>query len=406
MIMLLPLSYRSCIPDSGNFEGTVRIKDYDDIIGPGIPQVELQFIEHRTGSTYKVTTDTNGTYSRTLEPGCYWVMIMHIDYEDYSSIPVCEEIDIGETKTLDFTLRPPVKTTVLLVRHAERSDDDLLPEGIVRRDKLAQDLLKSGVTAIYSSMTTRTRKTVQGLADMLSLPVIQEHDVDTLVNQYILSEHKGDTVLVASHSGYFGDSVNSVPTLILALGGRQCEGHVSEYDNLYVVTKYPVHTQNAHVINLQYGEPQEMGNQPDFVTCPYPQTFMLLVALPEDMTTILDRAKELAHAVKKADLASIWVPYDTVPDNVKDRLSDLLPQAELRLYRVGNVQNLLNDLFIDFQYKTSLVIASQADLSVILEEMQVDPMPMLDAQEFDNLFVITGISKMTLLNIQYGSPSP
>jgi hypothetical protein len=408
LIMIIALTsstLQACLPQTW-LMGTVQSKDYDGKIGSGIFGAKLQFIESSTGTTYQVTTDANGNYSQKLEPGCYWIQVMHTDYEDYSSIPTCTDVFSNKTSTANFTLRLPVKTTVLLVRHSESTnDDDLTQEGLIRRDKLAQDLWKSGITAIYSTKFTRTLKTVQGLANMLHLPVIQENDINILMKS-ILEEHRGDTVLVASHSGSFEmPAPPSIPDLMKALGAGfrfPCTGTVSEYDNLYVVTKVPSSSSEAHVINLQYGAPQGSSTQPDSVSCPYQQavTIVFLVVLPDDFNAVPEKAVALEHALHKAELASIWIPEG---DNLARSMAKLLPQVELHSYPPGQPWS----LFHDFSGKTSLVLAGQDDLPAILEGMQIDPMPLLVRQEFDNLFMIlnTGIPQK-LLNLQYGNPSP
>jgi broad specificity phosphatase PhoE len=141
---------------------------------------------------------------------------------------------------------PEQMTTVLLVRHAERTNDSLDADGLERADKLAQVALKAGVTAIYASTANRTQQTVQPLADSLGIEATIYADTQELVNE-VLAQHNGDVVLVAGHSP-------TVPEIIDGLGGDPASCRIgNEYDNLCIVVIYtPGRTQ---VVNLQYGKP-------------------------------------------------------------------------------------------------------------------------------------------------------
>ncbi len=144
-------------------------------------------------------------------------------------------------------------TTVLIVRHAERanSEDDLKqPEGVDRAAKLVHVAGSAGITAIYHSDTTRTRKTAQDLADHLGLTPVELPAADTeqLVDR-ILSDHRGERVFVVGHS-------NTVPDIIEGLGGGAMPNipHFV-YDNLFVVTLCRCTWRSVPVVNLKYGAP-------------------------------------------------------------------------------------------------------------------------------------------------------
>lgn len=145
-------------------------------------------------------------------------------------------------------------TTVLLVRHAERSDDSLTPEGRVRAQNLYHVAEKAGVKGIFASDTQRSRQTVEPAFKILSSsdPSIQliEYSYSALdfLRDRILADYAGQVVLVAAHS-------DTAKTIVTKLGGNAacCSIGVSdEYDNLCMVTIYG--TGKAKVINLQYGE--------------------------------------------------------------------------------------------------------------------------------------------------------
>jgi broad specificity phosphatase PhoE len=128
------------------------------------------------------------------------------------------------------------QTTVILVRHAERtsmSEDALSAAGKARAQRLAELLRHAGIRAIYSTAYKRTRETAQPLAQALGIALtITQATGATLapsLSQQILRENRGNTVLVVGHS-------NTTPDVIRALGAPAVPAIPdSEYDNLYVV---------------------------------------------------------------------------------------------------------------------------------------------------------------------------
>lgn len=148
-------------------------------------------------------------------------------------------------------------TTVLIVRHAEKgttppNDPPLTTEpnggGAARAQALARVAADANVRAVYATEFARTQQTVQPLATQLGLSVTQLNagDTDALVN-HILSNHRGETVLVAGHS-------NTVPQIIDKLqGGQVTPVAETEFDKLFVVTVY--RWRRAKVVQLRYGNP-------------------------------------------------------------------------------------------------------------------------------------------------------
>ncbi len=163
-------------------------------------------------------------------------------------------------QTDDIFLKELQATTVLLVRHAEpdyenkdpydpdykREDPHLNTDGRARAQQLVQVACKADVKAVYTTDCKRTRQTVQPLADYQNLQPILYDNIGELVAQ-VLSDHKGEVVLVAGHSP-------SVPWIIDELGGdgTSCSPE-NEFDILCIVTIYE--SGKAKVVNLQYGEP-------------------------------------------------------------------------------------------------------------------------------------------------------
>lgn len=125
------------------------------------------------------------------------------------------------------------ETTVYLVRHAEKLktpvDPQLSEAGRVRADELAARLSEAGLTAIYSTDTTRTRQTARPIAAALELPVLI-YDGSNLEAVAAQLKTMPGRILVVGHS-------NTTPQLTALLGGdaRSEIDEASEYDRLYVV---------------------------------------------------------------------------------------------------------------------------------------------------------------------------
>src|SRR4029077_1880344 len=54
-------------------------------IGATIANAALSFVKENGDSAVTTTSDASGHYSVTLNPGRYYVMATHRDYEDYTS---------------------------------------------------------------------------------------------------------------------------------------------------------------------------------------------------------------------------------------------------------------------------------------------------------------------------------
>jgi 2,3-bisphosphoglycerate-dependent phosphoglycerate mutase len=143
---------------------------------------------------------------------------------------------------LGFPAAGLAQKALYVVRHAEKASDanessvPLSAEGIARAQRLAALLKDSGVSAIYSTDTVRTRKTAEPLAAArkLEVGIYDPTGPDGKVSLTVLAEklrrdNAKDVVLVVGHS-------NTIAPLLSALG---CTESVSiggnEYDNLFVV---------------------------------------------------------------------------------------------------------------------------------------------------------------------------
>ncbi len=141
------------------------------------------------------------------------------------------------TALLAWTVNAAPPTTVILVRHAEKTavenDPPLSAAGEARASRLARTLASSGITAIYTTPYARTRETAAPIAEALQLAPVEldpgpSYAADLAAT--IRGEHAGGTVLVVGHS-------NTTQNVLKALGiGNAPKIEETEYDNLFIVT--------------------------------------------------------------------------------------------------------------------------------------------------------------------------
>jgi broad specificity phosphatase PhoE len=144
-----------------------------------------------------------------------------------------------------FCFNQPI-TTVFVLRHADRANGSLSVAGQARAQKLVHVVGEAGVTAIYSTQTTRTEQTAQPLATHLSLSIDPYTDPQDVVAQ-VFADHRGEVVFVVGHS-------NTVGLIVEEFGADPIDAIAGdEYDNLFVVT-IPGNGK-ARALHLNYGEP-------------------------------------------------------------------------------------------------------------------------------------------------------
>lgn len=142
-----------------------------------------------------------------------------------------------------------VLTTVILVRHADRTGDQdrLSPEGEIRVEELQRVLEEVNIDAIYSTDYLRTRATVEPLASArnLQIQLYDSGDLMPFANRISL-EHRGETILVSGHS-------NTTPQLINALGVEPTLPDLNSvaYDRLFIVTL--MQGASPRLLTLQFG---------------------------------------------------------------------------------------------------------------------------------------------------------
>jgi broad specificity phosphatase PhoE len=131
-------------------------------------------------------------------------------------------------------------TVVVLVRHAERADDDprdptLTETGRARAEGLALLLRDAGLTAIWSTDYRRTRETASPVAEATGLEVrlYDPRGEEALAALADTLRATPGRHLVVGHS-------NTTPALVRALGGDPgADIAEDEYDRLYVLTLGP-----------------------------------------------------------------------------------------------------------------------------------------------------------------------
>lgn len=156
-------------------------------------------------------------------------------------------------------------TTVLLVRHAEKSatppqDPPLNTDGEARAQTLVHIAGDTGVTAVYATQFLRTQQTVKPLANHLGLPIIQVNatEVEGLVDQ-VLSDYGGAIVLIAGHGNTVPQIVEELradslcPDMFELNPANECHIPGDQYDNLFIVTV--PRFGKAKVVRLKYGNP-------------------------------------------------------------------------------------------------------------------------------------------------------
>lgn len=127
-------------------------------------------------------------------------------------------------------------TTLIMVRHAEKSDfprsDPILTSGgIARADELAYILKYVELDAIYSTPFLRTKQTVQPTAEDKGLNVRLYEPADENFLQNVLRSFPGGTVLIVGHS-------NTIPRFANELTGKSDFGDLDDttYDNLFIAS--------------------------------------------------------------------------------------------------------------------------------------------------------------------------
>jgi broad specificity phosphatase PhoE len=152
-------------------------------------------------------------------------------------------------------LAQPGVTTVILVRHAEKSttpanDPGLTEQGSGRAQILMKMFENSNLSAIYCTQYARTKLTAQPLATKLGLQVqVVDASASKKLVETILTRHAGKSVLVVGHS-------NTLPEIVAALGaGKMADIADPDYDNLFIVNV--IERGKAKLLRMKFFPPAE-----------------------------------------------------------------------------------------------------------------------------------------------------
>jgi phosphohistidine phosphatase SixA len=150
-------------------------------------------------------------------------------------------------------------TTIVVVRHAEKSTDDprdpsLSAAGQERAQALIAVLKSAGVTDIYATQYKRTRQTAEPFAQQAGISIVERPVNATNAATYagdlareILTRSAGKAVLVVGHS-------NTVPDIVKALSGTAVAPIAdSEYDHVFIVV-VPA-SGSPRLVTTRFGRP-------------------------------------------------------------------------------------------------------------------------------------------------------
>jgi hypothetical protein len=359
----------AAVADAGGRRGMAAIRLADGGIGAPISGVELRFTREDGSTSQLVTSSIGGRYEISLPPARYYVFASHPDFQDYASAPGFAVVS-KSMGTMNVFLREPAATTVLLVRHGERTaGDDLTPDGRVRAQTLKETVWRAAATAVYSTNFVRTRGTVSPYADAMKLPIIPYNTPADLVAA-VEQDHRGDVVLVAAHS-------DTVGQIAQAFGAAVPAGDIEEFDNLYVITK----AQSTAALNLQYGA----DSLPDRARNGVALTTLLLVSSAK--TPKPADAQTLLHSLRKAGVAAIR--YNGSAGLVQP-LASLTSLTPVR-FTAATRKSMLSALLTNFAGQVVLISGTNADVSAIISLIKGDLTPILYATDTANLVVATQV---------------
>ena len=127
-------------------------------------------------------------------------------------------------------------TTIIVIRHAEKSDDgtkdpSLSPDGLKRAGKLALYFNDTKIDNLFATSYKRTRETLSALAATKKLEVITYNPSDKIFFTEFLTKHKAKTSVIAGHSNTAPVIVNN---FIKANTYEQLAD--SEYGKMWILT--------------------------------------------------------------------------------------------------------------------------------------------------------------------------
>jgi len=130
---------------------------------------------------------------------------------------------------------PTEITKIILVRHAEKTDDGtknppLSSEGILRAEQLNTLLADIKIDSLYATPYKRTEQTLGVISKNRNIKITNYNPSDKLFSENLL-KNKGKTMLVAGHS-------NTIPALVNTLikSNKYEQLAETEFSKIWILT--------------------------------------------------------------------------------------------------------------------------------------------------------------------------
>lgn len=127
-------------------------------------------------------------------------------------------------------------TKIIVVRHAEKSDDGtqyppLSQEGIKRAEKLANYFTDTKIDKLFATPYKRTKQTLGALSEAKKVEIATYNPSDRVFFENFLKNEKGKTSVIAGHS-------NTAPMIVNGLikANTYQQLSESEYGKIWVLT--------------------------------------------------------------------------------------------------------------------------------------------------------------------------
>lgn len=127
-------------------------------------------------------------------------------------------------------------TKIIVIRHAEKSDDgtsdpSLSPAGLKRSEKLANYFNDTKIDQLFATPYKRTKETLSVLAAIKKLDIITYNPSDKIFFSEFLAKEKGKTSVIAGHS-------NTAPMIVNAFIKADTYQQLadSEYGKMWILT--------------------------------------------------------------------------------------------------------------------------------------------------------------------------
>ena len=226
-----------------------------------------QFLQGATVSvgTVTVTTNENGSYSLSVNPGNYTLSVSYVGFEE-ASRPV--EVSAGQTITVDFTLQPKSQLSEVVVtgtRSAPRTQlESPVPVDVIDIRKLAQSAPQVTVNQILNYAAPSFTSNPQSLGDgtdhidPASLRGLGPDQVLVLINGKRRYTSSLVNVNGTFGKGTVGTDLNAIPVSAIDRIEILRDGASAQYGSdaiagvINIILKKGVNTLNASVTGGEY----------------------------------------------------------------------------------------------------------------------------------------------------------